>query len=164
MLLDLDGLAVTKVELLANGTRRVHLMTTDVTARARPGCGVFAFPRFLALLHPRLEGPFTVVWDNYFSHISKHVKQYAQQQDWLTIIQLPSYAPELNPVELLWAHTKEKIADRAFRSIVELHRAARSALCGRSRISPGASSRNSPGPGVEPGYCYPRAASPSMLS
>lgn len=56
------------------------------------------------------------------------MKQYAQQQDWLTIIQLPSYAPELNPVELLWAHTKEKIADRAFRSIVELHRAARSAL------------------------------------
>jgi hypothetical protein len=24
----------------------------------------------------------------------------------LTIIQLPSYTPELNPVELLWAHAK----------------------------------------------------------
>lgn len=54
--------------------------------------------------------------------------QYAQQQDWLTIIQLPSYAPELKPVELLWAHAKEKITNRAFRSIDELHRAAKSAL------------------------------------
>ncbi|SEB99943.1 putative transposase [Streptomyces sp. 2231.1] len=86
------------------------------------------FPRFLALLHQRLDGPVTVVWDNYSSHISKHVKQYARQQDWLTIIQLPSYAPELNPVELLCAHAKEKIANRAFRSIDELHRAAKSAL------------------------------------
>jgi len=86
------------------------------------------FPRFLTLLHRRLDGPVTVVWDNYSSHISKHVKQYAHRQDWLTIIQMPSYAPELNPVELLWAHAKEKIANRAFRSIDELHRAARSAL------------------------------------
>jgi putative transposase len=86
------------------------------------------FPRFLALLHRRLDGPVTIVWDNYSSHISRHVKQYAQRQDWLTIIQLPSYAPELNPVELLWAHAKEKIANRAFRSIDELHRSAKSAL------------------------------------
>jgi transposase len=86
------------------------------------------FPPFFALLHRRLDGPVTVVWDNYSSHISKHVKQYAQRQDWLTITQMPSYAPELNPVELLWAHAKEKIANRAFRSIDELHRAARSAL------------------------------------
>ena len=86
------------------------------------------FPRFLTLLHRRLDGPVTVVWDNYSSHISKHVKQYAHRQDWLTIIQMPSYAPELNPVELLWAHAKEKVANRAFRSIDELHRAARSAL------------------------------------
>ncbi|MZE52435.1 hypothetical protein GTY86_14255 [Streptomyces sp. SID5770] len=86
------------------------------------------FPRFFALPHRRLDGPVTVVWDNYSSHISKHVKQYAQQQDWLTIIQMPSYAPELNPVELLWAHAKKKIANRAFRSIDELHRATKNAL------------------------------------
>ncbi|MCX5231437.1 transposase [Streptomyces sp. NBC_00233] len=77
---------------------------------------------------PPPDGPVTVVWDDYSSRISKHGKQYAQRQDWLTIIQLPSYAPELNPVELLWAYAKEKIANRAFRSIDELHRAAKSAL------------------------------------
>jgi putative transposase len=86
------------------------------------------FPRFLALLHRRLDGPVTVIWDNYSSHISKHVKQYAQRQDWLTIVQLPAYAPELNPVELLWAHAKERIANRAYRSITELRDAMRTAL------------------------------------
>ncbi|WP_286160585.1 transposase, partial [Streptomyces yunnanensis] len=47
------------------------------------------FPRLMALLHRRLDGPVTVIWDNHSSHISKHVKQYAQRQDWLTIVQLP---------------------------------------------------------------------------
>ncbi|MER5898928.1 hypothetical protein ABT150_02145 [Streptomyces mirabilis] len=27
--------------------------------------------------------------------------------------QLPWYAPELNPVELLWAHAKKRLANRA---------------------------------------------------
>jgi hypothetical protein len=72
------------------------------------GCTKKDFPRFLALLHRRLDGPVTVIWDNYSSHISKHVKQYAQQQDWHTIVQLPSYAPELNPVELLWPRRRSQ--------------------------------------------------------
>lgn len=42
LLLDLDGLAVAKVERLADGTRRVHLTTADEAARACPSCGVFA--------------------------------------------------------------------------------------------------------------------------
>ncbi|MGQ4511802.1 transposase [Streptomyces sp. DW26H14] len=42
MLLDLDGLAVTRVERLADGTRRVHLATADEAARACPTRGVFA--------------------------------------------------------------------------------------------------------------------------
>lgn len=42
LLLDLDGLAVRKVEHLADGTRRGHLTTTDEAARACPLCGMFA--------------------------------------------------------------------------------------------------------------------------
>ncbi|MGI5518597.1 ISL3 family transposase [Streptomyces sp. CA-106131] len=41
-LLDLDGLAVERVERLTDGTRRVHLITADETARACPSCGTFA--------------------------------------------------------------------------------------------------------------------------
>ncbi|GFH37913.1 hypothetical protein SCWH03_41530 [Streptomyces pacificus] len=56
------------------------------------------------------------------------MKQYAQQQDWLTLIQIAFYPTELTSAELLWAHAKEKIANRTFRSNDELHRAARNAL------------------------------------
>uniref|UniRef100_UPI0018E4F0F4 transposase family protein n=1 Tax=Streptomyces triticisoli TaxID=2182797 RepID=UPI0018E4F0F4 len=42
LLLGLDGVSVVRVERLADGTRRVHLVTADETARACPACGVFA--------------------------------------------------------------------------------------------------------------------------
>lgn len=42
LLLDLDGVSVARVERLADGRRRVHLVTADETARACPACGVFA--------------------------------------------------------------------------------------------------------------------------
>ena len=33
--------------------------------------------------------------------------------DWLTVIQLPAYAPELNPVEGAWANTKNGLGNLA---------------------------------------------------
>lgn len=42
LLLGLDGVSVARVERPAAGRRRVHLVTADERARARPGCGVFA--------------------------------------------------------------------------------------------------------------------------
>ncbi|WP_457464794.1 helix-turn-helix domain-containing protein [Streptomyces sp. TE5632] len=42
MLLGLDGVSVARVELLTDGTRRVHLVTADERARACPACGIFA--------------------------------------------------------------------------------------------------------------------------
>lgn len=42
LLLDLDGLAVARVERLLDGTRRVHLVTAEEGARACPVCGAFA--------------------------------------------------------------------------------------------------------------------------
>ncbi|MFD8385523.1 helix-turn-helix domain-containing protein [Streptomyces sp. NPDC059679] len=40
LLLDLDGVSVVRVERLADGRRRVHLVTADEAARACPACGV----------------------------------------------------------------------------------------------------------------------------
>ncbi len=42
LLLDLDGVSVERVERLQDGSRRVHLVTADESARACPTCGVFA--------------------------------------------------------------------------------------------------------------------------
>ncbi|MDQ0933290.1 helix-turn-helix domain-containing protein [Streptomyces turgidiscabies] len=42
LLLGLGGVSVVRVESLADGTRRVHLITADEAARACPSCGVIA--------------------------------------------------------------------------------------------------------------------------
>lgn len=41
-MLGFDGVSVVRVESLADGTRRVHLITADEAARACPSCGVTA--------------------------------------------------------------------------------------------------------------------------
>ena len=48
-----------------------------------------------------------LLWDGLSAHWSHKMRTHlAQQQDWLTVERLPAYAPELNPVEGLWANLK----------------------------------------------------------
>ncbi|MFB6906318.1 IS630 family transposase [Streptomyces bacillaris] len=87
------------------------------------------FPLLLTMLHARLGRPVTLVWDNYSSHTSADVREWAAgQKSWLRIVRLPPYAPELNPVELLWKIVKDLLANRAFRSIRELAEVVDAAL------------------------------------
>ncbi|MFC4612258.1 transposase [Streptomyces maoxianensis] len=53
--------------------------------------------------HLQLGGPIVLIWDNLNVHRSAGMRQYAADHDWLTVIQLPSYAPQLNPVEGIWS-------------------------------------------------------------
>ena len=63
---------------------------------------------FLESLHDEFEGHVLLIWDGLPAHRSKRVTQFVQQQTWLTVERLPAYAPELNPVEYLWAAMKTK--------------------------------------------------------
>jgi hypothetical protein len=48
-----------------------------------------------------------LLWDGLSSHWSYKMRQHLDaQRDWLTVERLPAYAPELNPVESLWANLK----------------------------------------------------------
>ncbi|MYS82065.1 IS630 family transposase [Streptomyces sp. SID5474] len=49
--------------------------------------------------HLQLGGPIVLVRDNLNTHRAADLRKYAAEHDWLTIRQLPSYAPDLNPVE-----------------------------------------------------------------
>lgn len=49
--------------------------------------------------HIQLKAPIVLIWDNLNTHPAAGMRQYADTHDWLTIVQLPSYAPDLNPVE-----------------------------------------------------------------
>jgi DDE superfamily endonuclease len=48
-----------------------------------------------------------LLWDGLSSHWSYKMRAHLDaQRDWLTVERLPAYAPELNPVEGLWANLK----------------------------------------------------------
>ena len=48
-----------------------------------------------------------LLWDGLSSHWSHKMRAHLDaQHDWLTAERLPAYAPELNPVEYLWANLK----------------------------------------------------------
>ena len=49
----------------------------------------------------------TLIWDGLPSHRSKRMKAWiATQRSWLVVEQLPGYAHELNPMELVWGNLK----------------------------------------------------------
>jgi DDE superfamily endonuclease len=55
--------------------------------------------------HHALGAPVILVWDNLNTHRSKAMRKLiAAQASWLTVIQLPAYAPDLNPVGRLVQH------------------------------------------------------------
>jgi putative transposase len=53
--------------------------------------------------HLQLGGPVVVIWENLAVHRCSRLREYAADRDGFTIVQLPSYAPDLNPVEGIWS-------------------------------------------------------------
>jgi DDE superfamily endonuclease len=48
-----------------------------------------------------------LLWDGLSAHWSHDMRAWLDtQRDWLEVERLPGYAPELNPVEYLWANLK----------------------------------------------------------
>jgi putative transposase len=70
--------------------------------------------------HQQLGGPLVVIWDNLNTHVSAAMKELIAARDWLTVFQLPPYAHELNPVELVWSHLKRSLANLAKRNLAQL--------------------------------------------
>ena len=50
-----------------------------------------------------------LVWDGLPSHRSRRMQEYLRQQhNRLTVVRLPAYAPDLNPVEFVWGNIQGK--------------------------------------------------------
>ena len=61
--------------------------------------------RFLGALQQHRRLPVLLLWDRLPAHRSRLTRQALERHcSWLTVEWLPAYAPELNPVEQLWAH------------------------------------------------------------
>ena len=83
---------------------------------------------FVGELHAHLAGKkVTLLWDGLPSHRSRKMARYlASQRRWLVVQRLPAYAPELNPVEKLWANLKgAELANLCAETLDEPIRAAR---------------------------------------
>jgi hypothetical protein len=83
----------------------------------------FTEPDYAALLdaaHQQLGGPIVLVWDNLNTHVSPAMAEMIAARPWLTVVRLPPYAHELNPVEPVWSHLKRSLANLSKHSIAEL--------------------------------------------
>jgi putative transposase len=86
---------------------------------------------FLRQLLKHLRGPVIVIWDRGTMHRGPEIRRLQSDYPRLHLESLPSYAPELNPVEQVWTHLKwgrlcnwapqdvGELAETAYR---ELHR------------------------------------------
>jgi transposase len=62
----------------------------------------------LSALMRHIRQPLIVVWDRLPAHRSGLVRDYIESLDGrIQVKYLPAYAPELNPVEYIWAHWKQ---------------------------------------------------------
>jgi transposase len=82
------------------GIARVFLMLKRGEVRAPD------VRRFLMHLLRHIAGRIVVLWDGLQAHRAKLVNEWLAHNPRLRVVRLPAYAPELNPVEGLWAWTK----------------------------------------------------------
>ena len=61
---------------------------------------------FLDHLHRHVKGAVVVVWDGLTAHRAVIVRDWLADHPRFSVERLPAYAPELNPVEGLWAWLK----------------------------------------------------------
>jgi hypothetical protein len=94
----------------------------------RKGFTETGYARLLDAAHQQLGRPLVVMWDNLNSHVSAAMTELIEARDWLTVYQLPPYAHELNPVELVWSHLKRSLANMAKRNISQLTALVRTRL------------------------------------
>jgi transposase len=78
--------------------------------------------RFLRQLRNQLGGRIILVWDRLLAHRSKLMQEFLAGQSAITVEYLPPYAPELNPVEMIWGYLKmNPLANLAAHDIDELY-------------------------------------------
>jgi len=77
----------------------------------------------------QLGGPIVLVWDNVRLHLTKPLREFIDANaDWLTVFQLPTYAPDLNPQEGVWSLVKRDIGNLAAADLSQITRSVKRRL------------------------------------
>lgn len=77
---------------------RLHRNANINTARILP---------FLSALLRQLRGNVVVVWDGCQTHRNHKVRRFLVRNRRMRLENFPPYAPELNPMEYVWGHSKK---------------------------------------------------------
>ena len=64
-------------------------------------------------VHHLVKAPTVLVRDRLNTHVSHKMRDLIDTRAWLTVFTLPAYALELNVVDCLWAHVKDRLANLA---------------------------------------------------
>jgi hypothetical protein len=77
----------------------------------------------------QLGGPLVVVYDNLRMHLVAPLREFFEANaDWLTVFQLPTYAPDINPQEGIWSLVKRDIGHLAAADLGQITRAVKRKL------------------------------------
>jgi putative transposase len=83
----------------------------------------------IAAAHHQLQAPVILIWDNLNTHISAAMRAFTEShRDWLIVVRLPAYAPDLNPAEGVWANMKNGLGNLAARDVGQLAAIVRNRL------------------------------------
>ena len=104
---------------------RGHFYYRLVTHRGRKGerrsLSEADYAALLSAAHQQLHAPIILIWDNLNTHLSKRMQTFVTaHEDWLTVVRLPAYAPELNATEGVWSHLKRGLGNCAATNIDQL--------------------------------------------
>jgi transposase len=76
---------------------------------------------FLEMVLSQTSGPLIVIQDGAKYHTAARTKEFAAAHaDRLTLVQLPGYSPDYNPIEHLWKETKGQSHNRYFPTFASL--------------------------------------------
>jgi hypothetical protein len=116
----------------ARSGQRPHLLYRIKVHRGRKGeRRSFSEADYAALLdgaHQHLKAPIVLIWDNLNVHLSGAMRRLVERRPWLHVIQLPAYAPDLNPTEGVWSHVKRSLGNLAAANVDHLAAVVRNRL------------------------------------
>lgn len=87
------------------------------------------YAHLIKAAHHALNAPLILIWDGLNTHRSRKMRRFTEaREDWLTVVQLPGYAPDLNAVEGAWSVMKSGLGNHAARTLDELEAIVRARL------------------------------------
>ncbi|MFD8384868.1 transposase [Streptomyces sp. NPDC059679] len=93
------------------------------------GFGWRDFRDLIVRARTQLGGPVVLVWDNVRLHLTAGIREFiAANADWLTVFQLPTYAPDLNPQEGIWSMIKRDVGNLAAADLTQITTAVKRRL------------------------------------